>query len=644
MKNVFVTLLYVGCVHSAMASVTFFGPANYPVGTGPVAAVVGDFNGDGKLDVAVANSGSDDISILLGNGDGTFKPATNFSAGGSSPVSIATGDFNRDGKQDLAVALQGSGVTVLLGNGDGTFRAAQNVITTDQYPAYVAVGDFNGDGKADLVVAMLSFGISVFIGNGDGTFQSSIDYTLQGPVNSIAVGDLNGDHIPDLVLATGGIGGLDSLKSSGAVSILLGNGDGTFQAPTSYGDPTEEVNFVALGDFDGDGRLDVAAVTTLFDHPEFQPIKTFKCFQRLFLGNGDGTLQSALSLNTADRVDGLFITAVDLNSDSKADMAVLEGGVVPASSLIVLEGNGDGTFQVSGYDAEAAVSLAAGDLDHDGALDLVLVNQSDDTVGVLLNSNGNPSFALTVSVSTSTAGAGTITGSPGEINCPISNCSVTYAVGTIVTLTATASAGSTFAGWSGACTSNGSCIVVMNSDQAVTATFNSTAPPDFSLTASALTPSTVTAGQSATGTVTVSAIGSFSGTVTFSCSVLPSPSHAPSCEVTPSGSGASVTVMTTAPTFARTAASPSAWVFAAWIPLLGLVLTAVRRSPAHSRKFFTCLLCVAILAGIAFQMACGGNSQMKSVAGGTPPGSYTVTLTGISGSIQHSTVMTLSVQ
>ena len=137
---------------------------------------VGDFNGDGKADLAVANYGSDNVSVLLGNGNGTFQAAVNYAAG-TSPHSVAVGDFNGDGKADLAVANYGSNnVSVLLGNGNGTFQAAVNYAAGTS-PCSVAVGDFNGDGKADLAVANYgSNNVSVLLGNGNGTFQAAVNY------------------------------------------------------------------------------------------------------------------------------------------------------------------------------------------------------------------------------------------------------------------------------------------------------------------------------------------------------------------------------------------------------------------------------------------------------------------------------------
>jgi hypothetical protein len=181
---------------------------------------VGDFNGDGKLDLAVANNGPfisttpSNVSILLGNGDGTFQPAVNYNAG-VHPHSLVVGDFNRDGKLDLAVVNHTSlgTVNILLGNGDGTFQAAVNHLV-GSWPQFITSVDFNQDGKLDLAVTD-SKGANLGLGNGNGTFQNIGDYPAGASPTSLAAGDFNGDGAPDLAVVDGG---------SATVSVLLNTG------------------------------------------------------------------------------------------------------------------------------------------------------------------------------------------------------------------------------------------------------------------------------------------------------------------------------------------------------------------------------------------------------------------------------------
>jgi hypothetical protein len=211
---------------------------------------VADFNGDGILDLAVTDAGSNTVQILLGNGDGTFT-RTSSPPTDRSPWSVAVGDFNGDGVPDLAVAnFQGTTLTIMLGNGDGTFSVSSVPLGVyDNYES-VAVGDFNEDGIPDLAVASVSGSdLRVLRGNGDGTFEGGQDIIVYGGPGTIAVTDFNGDGIPDLAVASGGPSG---------VTVLLGNGDGTFDSAPAGPFAASSVA-VAAGDFNGDGIPDLAA-------------------------------------------------------------------------------------------------------------------------------------------------------------------------------------------------------------------------------------------------------------------------------------------------------------------------------------------------------------------------------------------------
>jgi hypothetical protein len=288
------------------------------------------------------------------------------------PQFVAVGDFNRDGKLDIAVvSLVGTPqVSVLLGNGDGTFRPPVNCNVPNQ-PYYVAVADLRNIGIQDLVVTNFNDSVSVLLGRGDGTFQSAVDYPIPPGPTSIRVGDFNGDHIPDLLV-------LDDTGYCHCLSVILGNGDGTFQEPPITTSPSFPPIEMGIGDFNGDGKLDVATAGCFFT----------SCEINILLGNGDGTFQQGATYSVDGAGSSVFpVVVADLRGIGKLDLAF----TASVTSVGVLLGNGDGTFgQPAYYPAQNAAALvAATDINGDGKPDLVVISDS-----VISGSQGSAGILL----------------------------------------------------------------------------------------------------------------------------------------------------------------------------------------------------------------------------------------------------------
>ncbi len=218
---------------------------------------VDDLNGDSNLDIVTSCPGDGVVAVRLGNGDGTFSASVRYSVG-SRPNSVAIADLNNDNISDLVAANYfGSSIAVLLGNGDGTFRAALSY-GVDAGPHTVRAGDVNGDGALDLVTANdLSGTISVLIGNGDGTFRAQQVYAVRPGPKSVALGDIDGDGSMDIVVANSWGNYEAATPVPTDIGVLRGNGDGSFAAAEFY--PIDLTPFsIAIADFNGDGRADVA--------------------------------------------------------------------------------------------------------------------------------------------------------------------------------------------------------------------------------------------------------------------------------------------------------------------------------------------------------------------------------------------------
>jgi FG-GAP-like repeat/FG-GAP repeat len=375
---------------------SFAAPVSYVIDGTPEAVVTADFNGDGRLDLAVAHTSSNSawdagaIGILLGNGDGTLQPAQNF-ATGVTPVSVAVGDFNEDGKLDLVTAnVDDNSVSVLLGNGDGTMQAPLSIALGSSLQS-MAVGDFNGDGKMDIAVTSNVYGVvgydgwygypiygyegyaNVLFSHGDGSFTGPVVNDLGvGFRTSAVAADFNGDGRADLAVNGG----------YGTISVELSDPSGYFVPAGSVYVPSSDA--MTAGDVNGDGHIDVVTGTS--------------SNVAVLLGDGTGDFGSVQ--NYAAGYFPAGIALADFNHDGHADIATANYG---EGTVSVLLGRGNGAFAPpSNYvTGTNPLALAAGDFNADGFPDLAVANGN---VSVLLNTGDWPSFQVSGFPATTTAG------------------------------------------------------------------------------------------------------------------------------------------------------------------------------------------------------------------------------------------------
>jgi outer membrane protein assembly factor BamB len=338
-----------GCTWS-MAPVTPAQTGEIPVGLG-----LGDLNHDGHPDLAIADSYVDELGVHLGHGDGTFAPESTYPTplgSGSGPV--VDGDIDGDGNLDVVVADPYSGyhgpyvVSVFLGRGDGTLKPRIDS-DTDSEPRDLGLADFNGDGHLDLAVVAGS-GVDVLLGKGDGTFEPKVAYTISAGAAAVAHGDWNGDGATDLAVTD---------ENGDDVAVLLGKGDGTFGAPVPYAVGTLPAG-IAAGDLNGDGHLDLAvanykdgtlSVLLGVGDGTFRPQAVVACGEgpaglavadvnrddrpdlvvsnglastvSILLGSGNGTFQPQFVYGTGAGPGAVGVT--DLNGDGWPDLAVVDG-------------------------------------------------------------------------------------------------------------------------------------------------------------------------------------------------------------------------------------------------------------------------------------------------------------------------------
>lgn len=423
----------------------FLPPVMYDAGGSydPVSVAVADVNGDGKPDLIVASQTSDrtvafaasTVSVLLGNGDGTFQTGVTYASGGSYLNFVAVADVNHDGKLDILAAngcsLIGQGICsvqgaigVLLGNGDGTFQPAVNYSSGGFgiYNLKVAVVDVNGDGNPDLVtlngcsspcdpIGPPEGSVGVLLGNGDGTFRAPVPYLTGGYfAGSLAAADLNGNGTVDLVVTNYcGDNNIGDCTTPGPVDVLLGNGDGTFKAAVAYASGGQGTASVAIKDVNGDGKPDlVVANCGSGGCGSFWPPPAGGVVSVL-LGNGDGSFNPAMTYGSGS----YYVVAVgDVDGNGEADIVVANWAC--SSSFVgcvsVFLGNGDGAFQAGlsyalGTDFSA---IALADVNGDGKVDLLATpagnfgtNTPPSAVGVLLNGGGSTQSPTTTTLSSS---------------------------------------------------------------------------------------------------------------------------------------------------------------------------------------------------------------------------------------------------
>jgi hypothetical protein len=552
---------------SPTSPISFPGPPTTP--PEPLSMVSADFNGDGKPDLAFGlvegMTAGYTINVYFSNGDGTFTAGPVTPVAGMTPGTMIVADFNGDGKMDLAITDElANTVTILLGNGAGGFTLAPaSPISTGMGTGAVATGDFNHDGKLDLAVANFTDKtISILLGNGDGSFTPATGSPVAtgSHPGGLAVGDFNGDGKLDVAAAN---------FTEGTVTILLGNGDGTF-TPAAASPSAHGASLISAADFNGDGKLDL--VVSDFSNSTFT----------ILLGQGDGTFTpvSGCCGISAPQSFTLALLLGDFNNDGKLDIALSIQNENQLDYITTFNGIGDGTFASTNFSVQVPQqpeSMVLGDFNGDGMLDLVPASNPDSNFTVLLQASA-----------------------PNAV-------------------------------------------------------------PDFTVMA---TPpaAPIPPGMAATFSVNVTSVNGFLGTVSLSCSGAPANS---TCSVAAPASqlvsdqnsvGYQVTITTTAATTALSLPPDPAippqrrWPLALLAAMLGIFgVTTLLRIAQQSgpRRALAIIPFAAVLVCAALFSSCGSgmsnNGGNPPPTGGTPAGSYMLTITATSGNISHTTTAPFTV-
>jgi hypothetical protein len=626
---------------------------------------VGDFNGDASLDIAVTSSVTNNLYILLNQGNGGFVLAHSYPLGFTAQ-STTTADVNKDGKLDLLLTVTDPNtgalrLDVMLGNGDGTFAAPTTVLAS--IPSVLnqrGIADFNGDHVPDLAFSAPQ-GLEVFLGKGDGTFGSPIVYLSSSP-SGVYTADFNGDGIVDVLMGT---------------SVFLGKGDGTFQTAIAL---TAGCALQAVGDVNGDGKADLVGAAPHQTPSGVQSYELDVC-----LSNGDGTFTALPSVGGFDKFVGFSLIA-DLNGDGKPDLVEL-GGI--GGGFGFLSGNGDGTFAALGGIGFTGLitPFQIKDVTGDGRPDFLLfVHNPPNEIGLitLINVGGPavPDFAISVApVSPENIAAGatattTVTltpangfsaavtlscsGLPAGASCSFTPPAIPGGSGaSAVTITtgASAPASTYFVSVVGTSTTRTHATL-----KTLTVTGAPPTPPDFSLAPASTATATVTAGKAATYTLSLAAAGGFSGNVALSCSGAPATA---TCSVSPAtisvGGATAATATVTVTTTARSRVLPigdeslkfrglPTMLLAFLMAMVILAWTCITRRYQHLR--WAPVLTMVLVLGLVMTLAsCGGGSAGGSggtALTGTQTGTYTITVSASaaagSTTLTHSTKLTLIVQ
>lgn len=628
---------------------TLQNPKKFTTGIGPIQVMAGDFNRDGKLDLAVScnNNGPGALSILLGNGDGTFQPHIDYGSEVSEPTAATMGDFNNDGTLDIAFfANHNDELYLLLGNGDGSFRVTGGPAEFSSNVQWMFPVDLNNDGKLDLLVTDQSNNDAVILlGNGDGTFRSPERYTVGNTIpTEIVPGDFNGDGKLDLASANS-----DSYSPS-TIGILLGNGDGTFQSPVQIpanprGTGPLYTYFLVAGDFNGDGQNDLVALDVFYDlvllqgiWPGAVSVPQYLSFSQN-VGSSSPT-QSVTLLSTGQAVydiSSISITGANASDFSQTnscgatlapnDSCVLKviftpGAVGTRNAAINITGNYPTSVPLSGYGVGSLASPAPSTVNFPGQY----VGTSGLPQTVTVTNTGNAALTIT-GLTTSISDFGTLSNCSNAVQ-PGMNCTI----GVFFDPTASGNRAGTLSITSNAVGSP-QVVQLMGAGQ------------DFSLAAHSPN-QTVSPGQTATYAVDVTPNGGFDQTVQLSCSGMPADS---TCSVAPAavtldGSGpqqVTVSVATSGSSGGLTSWNsrpPSTAVYA--LCFGGLCFLGMLAATARSRRRILGSALAAVLCLGALSAGCGGSA----VSAGT----YNLTVTGMftskSTTITRTTKLTLTVQ